>query len=68
MEERYKEFYNDPIVSNIYGSLRVYNFYKDLFEFDKVSEDESLIFEDNDINNNIENLKKNDNDKKSENK
>ena len=68
MEERYKEFYNDPIVSNIYGSLRVYNFYKDLFEFDKVSEDESLIFEDNNINNNDENLKKNDNDKKSENK
>ena len=68
MEERYKEFYNDPIVSNIYGSLRVYNFYKDLFEFDKVSEDDSLIFEDNDINNNDENLKKNDNDKKSENK
>ena len=68
MEERYKEFYNDPIVSNIYGSLRVYNFYKDLFEFDKESEDESSIFDDNNINNNVENLKKNDNDKKSGNK
>ena len=66
MDEKFKKFYNDPIARNIYGSLKVFNFYKNLFEFNKVSEDDSSGFEDDDVNNNAENLKIDDNDNNKE--